>query len=494
MYSVLIVDDEEPVLESYSYMVASSDDDLVVCGTARSGNEAVATAHRERPDIVLMDIAMPGIDGLDTIKELQRELPESLYILSTAYERFDLAQRAIPLRVFSYLVKPVSRTRFLQTLRKAREHLDERETLVTMRLEEAQSGVEERRREERRLLLQITARPMDDATWSRGRALFQLSSDHGIIAIVETPTRDHYDGIVRRIAHRYRCLSTEYLGRLLLLIPDPLQLAGFEHYIQEAVRDEVGPGATIRVELSGRRRYDEFHAAFEEILSAFTGTDARHRRRWEEVTSIRRHVARSRSLDEILTRCRRYFDDEFAAEPFEVASSRMVAFFTLLLDDLAGRAGTVDVVSRIGDPAAEIPTIRSRVEWDAWAERTLSRIAAQRTMRIDEHWPVPLRYAVAHIDTHYAEPLHLSSVAETCDISTGYLSRLFAEHLGTSFNDYLNSVRIGAAEALLIVGELSIKEIAFACGYRDPNYFSRIFKKVNGVSPTSFPAGEDHGA
>ncbi|MCG8479787.1 MAG: AraC family transcriptional regulator, partial [Spirochaetales bacterium] len=210
--------------------------------------------------------------------------------------------------------------------------------------------------------------------------------------------------------------------------------------------------------------------------------------------SIRRGVARSRSLEEIVPECRRYFDEEFAAEPFETALARMAALFTLLLDDLAGRLGTAEVIPRIGDPAAEIPRIRSRAEWDAWAERTLGRIVARRTMRVDEHWPAPLRHAVAHIDAHYTEALHLSSVAGECEISTGYLSRLFSEHLGVSFNDYLNSVRIGAAEALLAAGELSIKEIAFACGYRDPNYFSRIFKRVKGVSPTSFPAGKDHEA
>jgi two-component system response regulator YesN len=93
VYSVLIVDDEEPVLESYSYLIETALDDFEISATARSGTEALAAAHQRRPDVVLMDIAMPGMDGLDTIREMQHEFPEALYILSTAYERFDLAQR-----------------------------------------------------------------------------------------------------------------------------------------------------------------------------------------------------------------------------------------------------------------------------------------------------------------------------------------------------------------------------------------------------------------
>ena len=162
MYSVLIVDDEEPVLESYTFLVQEAGEDFTVCGTARSGEQALALAQRSRPDIVLMDIAMPGMDGLDTIKELQRSFPETLYILSTAYERFDLAQRAIPLGVFSYLVKPVSRKRFMETLQQARKHLDQQEDSLTHLLNEAHTNVEILAREEREFLLRITREGLDE--------------------------------------------------------------------------------------------------------------------------------------------------------------------------------------------------------------------------------------------------------------------------------------------------------------------------------------------
>lgn len=493
MYSVLIVDDEEPVLESYSYMVASCGDELAVCGTARSGSEAVATARRKRPDIVLMDIAMPGIDGLDTIKELQRELPESLYILSTAYERFDLAQRAIPLRVFSYLVKPVSRTRFLETLHQAREHLEAREGLLVARMEDAQSEAIERQRAERRLLLHIAARPIDTAAWERYRSVVRITSDYGIVAVIRTQNREHYQQIVRQIEHRHRCLSAEYVDHLIVLLPDPVQATGVQTALRDAVEAVTGPAGGAHVAIGTKQRYDAFHATCDELLGSEVRAAAVRRRR-EAVSTLRRHIARAQSSEQILAYCRSYFDEEFAATTFELAKAQMIGLFTLLVDDLAGRAGTQEAATRIGDPAAQIAQIRSRPEWDAWAERALDRIVAYRNDPIDAHWPAPLRQSVGYIAARYAEPLQLSSVAHYAQVSTGYLSRLFTEHMHTSFSDYLNRVRVSAAEALLAAGDLSIKEVAYAAGYRDPNYFSRIFKKITGVSPSVFYAAKEDDA
>ena len=86
------------------------------------------------------------------------------------------------------------------------------------------------------------------------------------------------------------------------------------------------------------------------------------------------------------------------------------------------------------------------------------------------------------------------SVAEQCGVSAGYLSRLFSEHLGVPFNDHLNSVRLDVAQRLLQDGDRTVKEIAYAVGYQDPNYFSRIFKKYTGHSPTRYVRkGEQNG-
>jgi len=110
----MIVDDEEPVLDSFSFIFKKYINAFSLCGIARTGLEAIKEIKDKNPDLVFMDIQMPGMDGMETIRQLRPLFPHIIFILATAYERFDIAQKAIELGVFSYLVKPVSRNKILQ--------------------------------------------------------------------------------------------------------------------------------------------------------------------------------------------------------------------------------------------------------------------------------------------------------------------------------------------------------------------------------------------
>lgn len=489
MYSILIVDDEDPVLESYTYMIRNGDLDLQVRGAARSGSEAIALARESRPDIVVMDIAMPGMDGLDTIRELQKMYPDALYILSTAYERFDLAQRAIPLQVFEYLVKPVSRRRFLETMIHATEVLDQRRRAV------APGGPS---REEEDFLLLLTWKSLGPEEWNRYRELLQLTSDFGrvlVIALDHVPQsqsrEDARARITGKLERRFRIFFTDHMGYLLVFIPETTDTEEkLDRYVRENIRPLSTENLRFRAGLGDRRRYEEFYLSYEHALQeiARVAGDAEQ----EEdrfFLQVRYLVARARTDDDLRERCRRHCEREFERLPFPIARSRMVALFTLLLEDLAVRAGREQadlLLHRIGDPARAITAIENRRDWDAWAGRALRLVLEYGTKLSHDRYPAPLRSAMTYIDSEFQREINLKSLAEHCSVSSGYLSRLFSEHLNTTFNDYLNNTRIEAAEHHLVEGKLSVKEIAYRTGYNDPNYFSRIFKKYKGLSPTSY--------
>jgi two-component system, response regulator YesN len=499
MYSILIVDDEDPVLDSYTYMVQNSDLDLTVCGTARSGDEALSLAHAQHPDIVIMDIAMPGIDGLDTIKELQKAHPETLYILSTAYERFDLAQRAIPLRVFAYLVKPVSRMRFLDTLRNATDELEERRDELSHRLEHVQSSTEVLAREQREFLLFITWKALTEEHWERYQRLFRFSSDYGRVVVAQfdrLPATVSLDEAMTRISQRlerrFRSLSTEYLGRLVIFVVDSGDASELERYVGETVRAVFPRGSGIRIGIGARYRYGEFYLSYEHALAHIADPGPDSGGDYEDdvfFLPFRYEVARARMIDDVQQQCVAVGDREFGRLRFPAARARMIMLFSLLLEDLAARAGRDQaelLVKRVGDPALVIGEIETRGEWDAWSGRALRLIVEYGGGDSRDRLPRPLQKAIAHIETHFQSAIQLSEVAAECEVSVGYLCRLFADHRNTTFNDFLNSTRIAAAERYLNENTLSIKEIAFATGFRDPNYFSRIFKKYKGLSPTSY--------
>lgn len=489
MYSVLIVDDEEPVLESYSYLVETGLDDFNVCATARSGGEALQAAHQHRPDVVLMDIAMPGIDGLDTIRELQHEFTDALYILSTAYERFDLAQRAIPLRVFAYLVKPVSRKRFLETMFLAKAELDERRASLSRRIEHARIDAESLAREARSFLSLITWKPLNPTEWERYRNLFELTSDYGVVAAVRCTGGDLCPEIAERVERRFRCLWTETAQRMVVFIAEATPRETIEEALREIASSLSSVDESVAIGVGDRHRYDGFFRSYDEALRAIppvAGVERHLRELRRKARDFAGRLAAARTPEGVSDAYTVLADDVFATWRFPLARYRIAAILESLLLRLDAESGSPDISLSIGDPLEEISAMETRREVDTFALRTIRLIVAERTRFSETHWPESLQIAVRFIDEHYAEPLQLSTVAEHCGVSTGHMSRLFSEHLGSRFSDYLNSVRLDVARRLLTDGSRSIKETSYAVGYHDPNYFSRIFKKYTGRSPSSY--------
>lgn len=151
MKRVLVADDERPLVETILRIVRRDlSSEFEIVGTASSGREAIERADSLSPDIVLMDVRMPGLSGLDAVRELRRRGSEAVFILVTAYERFDIAREAVELGVQDYLLKPVSKEALAQSLRSA-------SALIERRDEFERREIEYREREERMRIFVETA-------------------------------------------------------------------------------------------------------------------------------------------------------------------------------------------------------------------------------------------------------------------------------------------------------------------------------------------------
>ena len=495
MYKVMIVDDEEPVLKSYIYMIESGTDSFEVCAAARSGFEAISMAHSTNPDIVFMDIGLPGIDGLDTIKELQRTYPGMLFIFSTAYERFDIAKKAIPLGVFEYLVKPISKKRFLKTLEEAKHHLDEKKELNESRLANAKISADSKTWEEKNFLLMISWKGLSKTEWEQYRCFFSIDSDRAAIFLIrvhgvdEETRKSILKSICMQVSYTYRILSTEYLGKLLLFIPGDTPQESLRNCLNSVVNSNLSSGATAQMGLGSSHSFDSFYLSCQEAFQEFNeqeGEDITNHEDWEARNELRRAISTADSFESVQPLFSRYCEQVFSSSPFQVAKARMVEFFILLLDDFYRSLGKDAERHLLFDPAGEITPLASRSEWDAWSGRALRILVEAENLYLKKQSPSVLNRAMYYVRGNYDKQLQLSDVADFCRISTGYLSRLFSEHLGLSFVDYLTSVRLKVAEELLLENRHTIKEIAYCVGYHDPNYFSRIFRKQKGITPTSY--------
>ncbi|HEX2954916.1 MAG TPA: response regulator, partial [Bacillota bacterium] len=124
---ILLADDEQIVLDGLTKILEQYDPTLNI-KTAKTGREAIQVAEVFHPDVVFMDIKMPGISGLEALEEIHRQFPQTISVILSAYEQFEFARSAIHLQVLEYMVKPIFKDRFLEVLKRAQNLLDERQT------------------------------------------------------------------------------------------------------------------------------------------------------------------------------------------------------------------------------------------------------------------------------------------------------------------------------------------------------------------------------
>ena len=119
MYKVMLADDEGIVIDSLTYIIRQNFDGECQVESAKTGRSVIELAESFRPDIAFMDIQMPGINGIEAMKEIKKNNPNLIFIVMSAYDKFDYAQEAINLGVLEYLHKPVNQKKIVEVLKRA---------------------------------------------------------------------------------------------------------------------------------------------------------------------------------------------------------------------------------------------------------------------------------------------------------------------------------------------------------------------------------------
>lgn len=126
MYKIMLADDEGIVIDSLTFIIRQNFGENCEIASAKTGRSVIELAESFRPDIAFMDIQMPGINGIEAMKEIKKNNSNTIFIVMSAYDKFDYAKEAINLGVLDYLNKPVNQKKIVSVLQKAMDLIDAR--------------------------------------------------------------------------------------------------------------------------------------------------------------------------------------------------------------------------------------------------------------------------------------------------------------------------------------------------------------------------------
>ena len=529
MYKLLIADDEKIVLDSITFIIERNFIDVVVVGTARSGREAIEKAETLKPDIIFMDIRMPGINGMEAIREIRARQNNVMFVILTACDQFDFAKEAVKLEVSEYLLKPVNREKIVKTIKKSIEIISsnrekwKRELALKERLESVLPILENS------FIYSMLFFKDHSMELDSYRDIFELDEEGGYIITVKFgETRKGISAgnrIVLNISGqtfypyfrdifkgKCKCLiGPLMMNRIFVFVPVSakedetamkLESVGIAEYVYNSLAEKVGVDIFIGI---GRVycTMKNIFRSYEESLKAvnfLTGSGFMH---------IMDVPAETGPLSEYPQAKEKLLLDKAASGDTEACIQAFNQIYDWLFREYALSFRTIKVkllelmvlIHRLGynyrleneehfnpyDYVEELLCIENPVELKVWCreriEHITRRISGMRETRVNSSL---ILKAMKYIKDNYRNEITLEDISREVNISSHYFSKLFKDEVGENFIDYVTSMRIQKSKELLVKNQLSVKEICFEIGYGDPNYFSRIFKKVVGISPTEY--------
>lgn len=501
---VFIVEDELITRQALRYILSQNEDKYCIVGEALNGKDAQEIIERERPHVVICDIVMPVMDGIELTKWLQLRYPETYIIILSSYGNFEYVKSSFQYGAFEYILKPqLEPEKLLHILHRisVELHLDtchvKQESLVKqpMILQQVLSGHD------------LT---INEQNMGRYKAPFfsvigcQLRK---LIGYKKDKEHFYYDSLIEAFK--------KHLGESLVeyALTSDGQILGLINMSEEQIKEwNIGKGALaekigtsiVGVKMACSDVIDKWDALPQNILEVkeFTSKQFFVPNELFVYSFKDTHLGKKPSFSHGGYRVK--LESGLYREAFEllsgfVESQELGWYYTeqelkKIVEHVLYTTFNYLEEAKFDLKKLEfnklqvlsmISSMYSIEDLRKFVEKVLEEIYNQVIeVRQGEHTIILQIYK--YIDTHFNEPLTLHEVAKEFHMSYSYLSTYFSHATNKGFNEYLNAVRIDKAKELLGNSDIPIAFIGEKVGYIDQSYFSKVFKKNVGQSPTAY--------
>lgn len=504
MTNILIVDDEEVERDGLEMILKKNFTDIVI-QQAKNGRLAIEIASDFQPDLVFMDIQMPGMTGIEVIEKMKSYYPRMKFILVTAYATFDYAKEAMRLGVVDYLVKPSRIKEIVETVEK-----------VLNQIKGEQQRVEAMKQQENTLQIAMSLFETDVVT----QLLFdhvhevhlekllemldiQATEEKFVISLivpdgfeatyskVRGKLNQTGSGLVGALYGRqlpiivFRKQDQSFRSQAIMLAKEILSL----NTAGEATGWFVGIGTVYNSLSQIRQSYQESLIAtrdtsiprkfqfYEELPALVSGIDEETTKQSEQ--QYFDHI-RNGEWDEIFQRIAHIIDRlEQEGTMVKQTQQRVMELFWIATRILSEMGVESDV------PLYSFKSTDYR-QLRAEARHLLDRMRESYEKHLASMEVDTIQQMKQYIIDHAHEDISSEAVGREVGLSPIYISKIFKEQLGINYINFLTECRIEKAKRLMRDPLKSLKEITFEVGYHDPNYFSKVFKKICHSSPKEY--------
>ncbi|WP_019909423.1 response regulator transcription factor [Paenibacillus sp. HW567] len=497
MYKVVLADDETISLEGLRTLTDWEELGFEICGACENGEEALSAAAECSPDLVITDIRMPGMDGLELIKRIrQMHMEQPVFIVLSGYDEFEYARTALRYGVRHYLLKPVVEAEWEKALASITDELEAR---VKQKLQQAMLA---------NRLLPVAIARMLEGQWAEPEEELAEQMDR-LDETVSGWTYIHVDGpksniteICRELAGSVGALFIDLSGdQAGLVVESSARAAELAEGIYADLSKNslkgyvsIGPSVHSLRELPVSYRVAAGAAARHLFYSEGggpidTATDARSKLSYtlpaagltEELMNAVERLQDQKASDKLKEMFRMFRQDRTAPEVVQMTSIDIVLKSIELVQEFGGTA------EQWSD---SFDFFRTEPKSLAALEDTLQVVLnscmeyiRQHKGRSSEHPLIRVEY---FLKDNYSKPLTIKEIAEQFYINPVYLGQAFIKKHGISILEYIHDLRIEAAKKWLIETNDTVRSIADNVGYMHYHHFLREFEKRNALKPVAY--------
>ena len=531
---VFLVEDEMVIRNGIVKSINWEKEGYRLVGEASDGELAYPMILKEKPDILLTDIKMPFMDGLELSRLVKQELPDTKILIFSGYDEFEYAKEAIRIGVTEYLLKPVPSEQLLEVMRRISKQIEqdrEEREILRQYQEDMKENVE---RERQNFFSHVIRGEVSIGEAVKNGKKYGMDLSAGFYSII----------LFKIFSTPEENIVSEHIWKICEKIETKVDEIPYAYYFQRGI-----DGWVFLLTAESKEQMEERQKNLCDCLAEIM----KNERKVEYFGGIGKPVERIRNLGQSFRDAERIFaerftrqsnqflsgfekmdvykDDEFQIKDLgDVGKSRemiekflnngtkeeleefMDTYFIRMKEDklqstlmrqyiimdiyivIMSFCEKIDAVNHDYQQETEklkstIQNMNSVPEIRLYITYMLNQAIELRDSISKKRYADIIKAAEKMISEHYmSEEISLNSVADSVGMSPSYFSSVFSKESGKTFVEFLTETRMEKAKELLMCSTLKTSEIGYEVGYKDPHYFSYIFKKTQGCSPKDYRA------